>query len=530
MKNLNVFFLGICLLGLQQLGFAQIDPTAFGYYAEALRFSRTINGGTVRFQTLGGANTALGGDISSAHVNPAGLGFNRSSQFSLTPSVNVNNSTANALFSAGSTLQDTRLNVNFDNIGIVFSGAKNSTGPNKGGSFAITLTRINDFQQNMAYRGINAENSIVDFFLEQSDGRLSWGYFDDQGDNIFDINALAYYTYLINPDYEFDNGGQNLFFSFLPLVNTEVSELVQTRGGQYQWDFAYGGNYDDRLYYGISLGLQTIRFDQTKEYSEIPLEDSPLSSLVFTDRLTVNGTGVNLTGGLIYRFNDAVRLGVSATTPTAIRLSEIYYADLDANYNGFVFRPADYIDDPALQDAFRDEAVVLNREAYSTIDMEASYTLLTPFRASAGLSVFAGKMGFITADVEYVGYQNARFTGGMQSGISFEGDNNTIKNIYKGTYNLKIGGELRLNKFRVRAGGAYYDDPFSERNQTIDRSILALSAGVGVYDQKYFLDFGIVNMTGDETYSPYSLSNGTTPNIAIANNRTRAMISFGVFF
>jgi hypothetical protein len=42
---------------------------------DALRYSMTGYGGTARARAIGGAIVALGGDISSASVNPAGLAF-----------------------------------------------------------------------------------------------------------------------------------------------------------------------------------------------------------------------------------------------------------------------------------------------------------------------------------------------------------------------------------------------------------------------------------------------------------------------
>ncbi|HSI90897.1 MAG TPA: hypothetical protein VK927_07240 [Adhaeribacter sp.] len=58
---------------------------------DALRYSRTDFGGTARVQALGGAQTALGADISNTTVNPAGLGLYRRSEFSITPSLSFNN-------------------------------------------------------------------------------------------------------------------------------------------------------------------------------------------------------------------------------------------------------------------------------------------------------------------------------------------------------------------------------------------------------------------------------------------------------
>ena len=63
---------------------------AFGYYEDALRFGRSDYslGSTARMQAIGGAQISLGGDISSAVSNPAGLGFFNKSVFTVSPSLN----------------------------------------------------------------------------------------------------------------------------------------------------------------------------------------------------------------------------------------------------------------------------------------------------------------------------------------------------------------------------------------------------------------------------------------------------------
>ncbi len=53
--------------------------------ADALRYSWYVPGGTARQQAVGGAMTSLGGDLSAAFVNPAGLGFYKTGDFVLTP-------------------------------------------------------------------------------------------------------------------------------------------------------------------------------------------------------------------------------------------------------------------------------------------------------------------------------------------------------------------------------------------------------------------------------------------------------------
>ena len=52
---------------------------------DALRYSQIFYGGTARFMSMGGAFTAVGGDISSLSQNPAGIGVFRSSEITVTP-------------------------------------------------------------------------------------------------------------------------------------------------------------------------------------------------------------------------------------------------------------------------------------------------------------------------------------------------------------------------------------------------------------------------------------------------------------
>src|SRR5450756_860953 len=61
---------------------------------DALRYSQLFYGGTARFMSMGGAFTALGGDLSGISLNPAGTGVFRSSEFSLTPQLFYNNTSS----------------------------------------------------------------------------------------------------------------------------------------------------------------------------------------------------------------------------------------------------------------------------------------------------------------------------------------------------------------------------------------------------------------------------------------------------
>src|SRR4051794_27316227 len=64
---------------------------------EALMISRVQPGGSARVQGMGGAQNSIGGDLSSAYYNPAGLGMYNRSDFSFTPGYTISNTDASYL-------------------------------------------------------------------------------------------------------------------------------------------------------------------------------------------------------------------------------------------------------------------------------------------------------------------------------------------------------------------------------------------------------------------------------------------------
>jgi hypothetical protein len=65
MKKISIIILAVLAIGSSV--FAQTVD-------DALRYSQIFYGGTARFMSMGGAFTALGGDMSSLSQNPGGLG------------------------------------------------------------------------------------------------------------------------------------------------------------------------------------------------------------------------------------------------------------------------------------------------------------------------------------------------------------------------------------------------------------------------------------------------------------------------
>jgi long-subunit fatty acid transport protein len=477
---------------------AQIAPGSIGYYEDALRFSRIQSSGTARMLGIGGAQTALGGDISQALVNPAGLGLFRRSEFSITGGMTFYNSEAS--FNGFSSERPIN-NFSLPQVGLVISNVKDDIelGKWRGGSFAINFSRVQDFRNESNYRGFNDDNSIIDFFMERADG-IPTGAIGNSG-----LVGRAFDTYLINPI----PGSDDIYDSFV-LGFPEQQETLISRGRADRIQLSYGGNYDNRLYFGGGIGITTLEYSGSKDFSEF-FQGEPLLDLLAYEDIFITGNGFNFNLGVIGKINDNVRIGASLISPTWYNLDEEFSNGIIANYDNYFYAEGD----------------TTLRELRSVSDIFlTNYNMRTPWRVNAGASFIIGKNGFISADVEYVDYTQANL---RSLEIDLSADNLTISNLYTNAVNLKVGGEYRYNTLRFRGGYGYYQDP-TNFNDDVNRSISSISGGLGLRMQKYFLDLAVVHNFTNNSYSPYTLFDGTQPNVAIVDRSTRAFLTFGLNF
>ena len=102
--------------------------------------------GTARFVGMGGAMSALGGDMSVMSTNPAGIGIYRSNDFAATASMNLLSTEADF---RGSKLSKDNTNFSFDNLGLVFSGDFGGDAL-KFVNLGIGYTRRNNFRKDFS--------------------------------------------------------------------------------------------------------------------------------------------------------------------------------------------------------------------------------------------------------------------------------------------------------------------------------------------------------------------------------------------
>jgi len=538
-----------------------LSPLAAQTPRDALIHTQSNLTGTARSLGMGGAFSAVGADLTSATLNPAGLGFYRSSSFAVTPEVNFIRTEANFL---DRTSTASEALVRLPSLGIAFNTMNYRTRGRQrelvdegivSYTFAIGYNNLENYNRTSSVSGaFNPYSSITDQWAAQSQG-IPAADLNVALDNITSYSQLYYAAFAINPLPDEDG-------AYFPSVNDgRITQTVQIAesGRRNEWYAALGANFSNRFYLGGAIGLQQIRYENIFDFNEADLDnfhefyvdegnqlEFPFESLAFTERFTTRGTGLNGKFGLIYRPVDALRIGISAQTPTFFSLTdEITTTELGVSYIG-------------TDSTGEDLPVTVNGEIPPG---EFDYNLTTPFRATAGLMVLLGKKGFVSADVEYVDYSAASF--GSASGsindpnvVDFSPENSEISQLFQQAVNLRLGGEARIDMFRLRAGFAYHSSPLSRAGQEylalqtgardfrdlvgqdpadlaatrqLDAERLFFTLGAGIRQPNFFLDVSLVNQRQMGKVAPYTVGSDEIFQPTLTNERiiNRLVVSLG---
>lgn len=436
---------------------------------DAVKFSRLSSQGTARSAAMGGAFGALGGDISSLSFNPAGIGVFRKSEFAFTPLLNFTHTN-----SGHGNIKDNTFQVG--QLGIVF-GFHSPNSNWKGFNFGINYTNLNNFNQKQDQLVDYSENSITNVWVLNSIGYAP-AQIPDAG------SIMAYDTKLIYllPD---DNKEYN-YLSILEQADAEgyynapvaQQQMIKEDGYQGEYAFSFGTNYKDKLYLGMTVGLQSLYYKLKSTYIEAVAEDSPtgLSDFIYEQHNKVSGVGTNLKFGLIYRPIPQIRLGAAIHTPTWYNISYDYNTSLDALYT---------FADP---EKGRDETNYFSYGSYST-----DYDLRTPWRAILSAATVLGQKAIISADYEYVDYTSAKYSSGDGYDSEYENAlNQQVKYYLRATHNFRVGAEYRFNSIlSLRAGYNFQASPYQDDGN--NNRIQTLSAGLGLNFGMFYCDAAYVH-------------------------------------
>lgn len=464
-----------------------ISQSKAQYDEDALRFSRMQHMGTARFNAMGGAFGALGGDFSSIYLNPAGVGVYRSSEFSMTPGFLFNSSESSF---RGNQNMDSRFTFNMGNIGYVGHYGNGESGW-KDYSFGIGYNRVSNFANRSYFSGISSADSeylassMVDDYVSDLN---SAGITSKQIYENFPFGHYqAYYNYLLNP-YDTLPTTNQYYREFQGEESIQQKSTKLERGGIGETFLSFGGNYNDKLYLGGSIGFQSLRYHSERRYEEEVLYDqTPDSSVLkgFTqnEELIVSGMGINFKLGMIYRISDQVRVGAAVHSPTFYSISEEYTMAIKSEFTG-------------------GEVYEVPRENQAVSNFD--YRLQTPVRLMGSLAYVIADKALLSFDYEFANYKKIKLRDMVQFSYAydFEFENQSISNNFAQTHNFRLGGEFRLDPFSLRAGLRYEDNPY-ESHVTADEKRLSYSLGAGFRNENFYMDMAYVLTKSDKLDYPY---------------------------
>jgi len=510
---------------------------------DAYNVSSTDLYGTARFQSMAGAFTALGGDISTMNQNPAGIGVYRSNDFNLSFDVGMQSAKTNA-YGNKTTLDKTF--ADFTNIGYVGAfSINNEVMPYL--SFGVSYNRIASFNRRYSGYFNSINTSLSNYIAGISNGiapedllfdnKSSYNpYFDSDCDW---LSILSYNGYLINPVGNSDQ--YNGLYQNGTIADAQFE--VWEKGHIDEYAFNLGGNIMNTVYWGVGVGITDLSYRSKVFYGEslggalIPDQsgNNTMTGAAYyrlDNEKSISGTGFNFKFGVIVKPINELRFGAAIHTPTWYKLNHQYYGDL---YSQFAVN-AD------------DQPFLTSEQGTPMADFE--WRLRSPWRFTLGAAGVIGGRGIISVDYERVQYNNMSISTPNSWGDSFQPNdylNGDIKNYFQAANIVRIGAEFRATPWlSLRAGYSYqssdvkeaaydgYEEVFTSGTDpsfTFDNTTQYITAGVGLRYKSFYLDMAYVHKRQESEYHAFTnYGNVVSPKASLTNNNNKLVFTLGYKF
>jgi hypothetical protein len=493
---------------------------------DVLKYSFFPQSGTARNLAIGGAMGSLGGDLTAAFVNPAGIGNYKTGEVSFTPQFFLNNNKAD--------FRDTRFinkknNFTIGSLGLVF-GSPYRDNPKSSQAFSIGIMQTANFNNTVKYKGYNNYSSFAEQWAEEvaHSGDSLGGILNNQ--QYAYGSAPAVYTYLVDT-FPTANGVVVKATPEFVLANGRAllqEKTIDTRGGIYELGLSYAYNKEDKWMFGVGVGIPIINYKNTTTFTETDTsndKNNNFGNFTYTDNYKTTGAGLNVKLGVIYRPQEYIRLGLAIHSPTYLfELKDTRSTNLETNtenYNGL-------------------SSVSSNTFTLNSQPGQSKYSMLTPWKVMiSGSYVFREvqdvrkQKGFITADIEYAGYKHAGFYSSNEDATQDETNyyknlTTVIRNQYKGNFNFRLGGEVKFNIIMARLGLAYYMNPY--KDPALKANKFLVSGGLGYRHQGFFIDLTYVHSFNKDVDFAYRLQDKDNTFATVKNQRGNIAATFGIKF
>lgn len=425
---------------------------------------------TARSMGLGQAVGAVGGDIATLSINPAGLGLFRNFHLGISSSLYMQMGKMNFLEEQH---RARAVAVGFDGFGATFPIRFSESKAVKNLTFGISYSKLQSYRRNFTLSGLSRdENTFLDgltYFgnvnriepidlVEDTDA--SYYPYDNQDWYL----VSAYNSYLVQRKIE---GGYFVDFK-APWSDGEfVRQNQRVRGTGYldEWDFSLALNVSHKLYIGATVGVQVLDRKWTKITREETDDAAKTGGLQYGEFIESNretGSGANFKFGLVYRPLDLFRLGVAIHTPTFMKVKSTFTLDSKAVF----INPDPAYDEPEIP-------VVESKSP----EGKFSYEFFSPLRFTGSAAVFFGKMGLLSADYEMVYMPQMAF----EDDVAYLVENEFMTSGLKPMHEVRLGTEWFLGSLALRAGASYRTSPYKDKTLALYGDRWLFSGGLGYY-------------------------------------------------
>lgn len=437
-----------------------INAQSISFSDAAILFSGVDNNGTARFNAMSGAFGALGGDMSAGDVNPAGLAVFKNTQTSV--SFGLRSTDINTSFH-GTSKNNPNDYFNITQAGgvMIFDNSRNVNWKKIALGFNYSLTK--DFENGYTVEG----NSGISEFNNDP-------FLNNDGD---DTNDLFY-----------NNVDGQFFGNF-------------TNGQNERFTFSLAGQYNDKLYLGVSVVTHNLEYFQNALFEESNNDgNSNLLDASLLQELHTFGDGVGFTLGFIAKPSHDIRFGVAYQTPVWYNLTDEYVEDLEISVSN-------------------NSQLYTENSGVSLFD----YKLSTPSRLTGSFAYIVGKEGLISFDYTYKNYPNTE----LKPGTEFVNENELFANALKNTSTFNVGAEWRLDNISLRGGFHFEESPFKDAIDT--DNVKGYSLGIGFkFNGNIKLDLAYQNGTNTDVYRFLNLDGVEPAELDITNDKFTATLVIGL--
>lgn len=435
---------------------------------EAFTFSQADYLGTARFMGAGGAFGATGGDFSALSTNPASIGLYKRHEVTVTPMGLLFGFSNTYYNQGGASARNFKYTV--PQCGIVLANTIHRDNGWKSWQFGFGYNRIMDF--NSSYRAHADVNGTLGDVIAQHANGTNYG-------NLSGDAYLAWMGWMIDTIPGYHNLYQGLYDGHL----IEQKASVVRSGAINEMTLTVGGNYNDKLFIGATLGFPFLDFREKITYQENPAETDNIGNVtsytLYTQQKN-SGTGVNLKLGVIYQPAEFVRIGVGFHTPTYYwKIKDYLYRELYT----------EYVNIPDLPNS---------KYQYENYN---NFSLTTPLKFNVSTSFLINKRAFIAAEYEFENYGMASL---YEDNYDYIRENEAIQEKFGAAHYIRVGAEVNVTQgFALRAGYRLKTSPYKLNHTPYNNTAHFISAGVGFRGKYFFCDLAYMLRMSKDNYWLY---------------------------